>query len=133
MMSRFVLIWTVWSLVAAPALCRAGVLAACCTHGEPANAEQTCCASAACAPADLPADSAPQPRDCESCAEVCKAAAKPAEKRAAADCFDVARNFLSDVPGIAVMSCVVQAGPRCHERASRTNLACLASDLPLRI
>ena len=76
------LIPVVWSLVAMPTLCRAGVLVECCSlgipgheqsHDEPRNTPDKC-------PGDCPCDTreeAPDgtesshPRDCDSCTESC--------------------------------------------------------------
>ena len=80
-MGRFILIITVvWSLVGAPMLCRAGVLVRCCAEApneqapaDRAGCERGCCSS--------PSDKAPArdsgQRECDSCATLCDAVAKP--------------------------------------------------------
>ncbi|QOJ15209.1 MAG: hypothetical protein HRU75_11430 [Planctomycetia bacterium] len=72
------LIAAVWSFVAAPALCRAGTLTVCCAHED---APAACCQSHETSPADPPTDSGYPPRECGSCADVCKGVAKPDEAR----------------------------------------------------
>ncbi|MDX2199471.1 MAG: hypothetical protein SF069_10940 [Phycisphaerae bacterium] len=71
----------VWSFVVAPSLCRAGALAACCTHGEAQAAPVGCCQSHETSPTDSPVDSGDPPRECRTCADVCNGVAKPDESR----------------------------------------------------
>ena len=63
-----------WALVAAPNLCRAGVLVACCDHAPKREASQEvsdgCCDEGESA-------NLPQNRDCGSCVIVCDTIAKP--------------------------------------------------------
>ncbi|GMU83747.1 MAG: hypothetical protein AMXMBFR47_36170 [Planctomycetota bacterium] len=77
-MPRLILIAAVWSFVVAPAMCRAGTLTACCAHED---APAACCQSHETSPADPPTDSGDPPRECGSCADVCKGGAKPDEAR----------------------------------------------------
>lgn len=132
-MPRFMLIAAVWSFVAAPALCRAGALTDCCTHEDAPAAPVACCQSHETSPADGPADSGDPPRECGSCADVCKGVAKP----------DEARNL----PGLDTHSqpwdaVVAHDGAAGQDAASSTPFARLndfprvpfpASGLPLRI
>lgn len=78
------LITAIWSLVAAPALCRTDALTACCAHdaAPPSQAQAQAVATDCCpcdqpSPTDEPATPAPPPRQCGSCADVCRGAAKP--------------------------------------------------------
>lgn len=80
-MPRLMLIAAVWSFVAAPALCRAGALTACCTHEDGLPVASACCESHKTPPSDPPPESGDPPRECGSCADVCKGVAKPDEAR----------------------------------------------------
>lgn len=65
----------IWALVAAPALCRAGVLKACCAPGQPAQktkvVEDDCCKKNS---SGSPAEES-EPRECDTCVHVCDATA----------------------------------------------------------
>jgi len=72
------LIPVVWSLVAMPTLCRAGILVECCTLGIPGHeksydAPDKCPGGCPCDEGDEAPDDkdSSHPRDCDSCTESC--------------------------------------------------------------
>ena len=85
-MLRFLLILTVtWSLVAAPALCRAGILDECCEHqpAPPLSGEKATCGGAGCGCTDespRPQPQQPEERQCSWCAGVCRTQIKPSDE-----------------------------------------------------
>jgi hypothetical protein len=83
LMSRFILTLTMaWSVVAAPTLCRAGVLVSCCDHDvDPATANATadCTPTDGCCPNPEPVN-APADRGCSACVSACQAVAKPSDE-----------------------------------------------------
>ncbi len=129
-MPCLMLVAAVWSFVAAPALCRAGTLTACCAHED--SAPVACCQSHATPPAGPPLDSGDPTRECGSCADVCKGVAKPDEARHVpgldthAQPWDAAAADSGAIAGAAVSKALpgLNASPR---------LPFPASGLPLRI
>ena len=74
----------VWLLVGSPPLCRAGVFVDCCAHepkktGSESIAKPTCCEVAGHDTDSAVPDSDELPRNCASCAGVCKHVAKPSD------------------------------------------------------
>ena len=65
---------TLWALAAAPTLCRAGILVACCQHAGELKVPQI--ASDGCCDEGEPAN-VPQNRECGSCVIVCDTISKP--------------------------------------------------------
>lgn len=128
-----VLISAVWSLIAAPALCRAGALTVCCTHDEAPTAPPACCDGDKHAPTDESPSPAPAERECGSCADVCRGIAKPDENRGLADLVE----HVLPWGGHAIPRCLMASLAPVHvaHDCVLTGL-CLpypASDLPLRI
>jgi len=74
MKQTFASLMTLWALVAAPNLCRAGVLVACCQHAPERDMAAT--AAVGCCDEGEPKN-LPENRDCGSCANVCDTIAKP--------------------------------------------------------
>lgn len=123
----------VWSFVAAPALCRAGALTACCTHSDAPIAPPACCDGHSDAPSDGPPGPVPAERGCGSCADVCKGIAKPAEERSFPNIGDHVQPW-DRAATAKLLTASIAAG-----RAARDcvpivlALPYAASDLPLRI
>lgn len=126
------LIAALWSLIAAPALCRAGALTACCTHDEAPIAPTACCGGDDGAPSESPGP-APAPRECDSCAEVCRGIAKPDEARG----LTVLVQQVQPWGGDAGPECLTESIAVVHVSHDCVLIGlCLpypASDLPLRI
>lgn len=80
-MPRLILIAAIWSFIAAPALCRAGALTACCAQDDAAAATPACCSGDEQTPCEAPATPNEPPRECGACADVCKGIVKPDELR----------------------------------------------------
>lgn len=122
----------VWSFVVAPALCRAGALAACCTHENAPAMPVACCQSHETLPANPPANSSDPPRECGSCADVCKGVVKPDESRhlpgfdSHAQPWEVAAHF-REIAGDTTVS------KDFHGLIDTPRLRFPASSLPLRI
>ena len=74
MKQTFASLMTLWALVAAPNLCRAGVLVACCQHAPERDIAPT--AAVGCCDEGEPKN-LPENRNCGSCAGVCDTIAKP--------------------------------------------------------
>lgn len=127
------LIAAIWSLVAAPALCRAGALTVCCTHHETTTATPACCDADEHTQRDEPASPASEKRECGSCADVCKGIAKPAEDRGLSELVDHAQPGAGD----ATPECLTTFIAPLRFAHDRVLIGlCLpypASDLPLRI
>lgn len=132
-MSRLTLIVAVWSFVVAPALCRAGALAACCTHEPAPSAPVACCPSHETSPADPPADSGTPPRKCGSCADVCKGVTKPDEHRDLAALGEQLAQCSSPPLDVLMTVCAVLRRPAHDCLIFGPDLPYPASDLPLRI
>lgn len=127
------LIAAVWSLVAAPVLCRAGALTVCCTHDEAPFARPACCDGDDGVPSDESPGRAPVPRECGSCADVCRGISKPDEARGLTDLVQQVQPWGGDAgPEFLTLSIVVV-----HVSHDCVLIGlCLpypASDLPLRI
>lgn len=132
-MPRLRLIVAVWSFVAAPALCRAGVLTTCCTHGDVPIASPVCCDGHGNAPSDGPPGHEPTERECGSCADVCNGIAKLAEERSLPNMADHEQPWNSATTPEPLMESIA-AGCMAFDCVLRG--PCLpypASDLPLRI
>jgi hypothetical protein len=132
-MSRLVHIATVWSLITAPALCRAGALTVCCTHREAPITPPACCGGHGDAPSDEAPCPMPSERECGSCAEVCNGVAKPAEVRGLHDFVDHLQTWYGEAtPGLLMAT--TAAGRLTHDCVLVGSfLSYPASDLPLRI
>lgn len=132
-MGRFMLFAAVWSFIAAPALCRAGALAACCTHDDAPASPVPCCQSHETVPAGSPADSGEPRRECGSCADVCKGVAKPDESRFLST-LDMHSQWWHTVTAqCGVIASNVAALSTLHGLIDSPRLPFPASGLPLRI
>jgi len=71
-----------WSLVAAPALCRAGALRQCCAHDAVplASDDRHPCGDGDCRCSSDGSEDERDPQECGSCAEVCKGSVKPPDE-----------------------------------------------------
>jgi hypothetical protein len=139
LMRILALLVAVWVLVAMPALCRGGVLVACCapTH----DAEETSQGCPDGCPNSCPDESADEcpddtrssdERDCSSCADICHSVSltpgKPGSKA-------VEITFVPAVPATEALAggllSVRYAWPDAFDRRPRENLPFPASDRPL--
>jgi hypothetical protein len=136
-MSQFALIAAVWSLVGAPALCRSGVMTACCSQ-EPVQVSTPtvahgCCEECDETPSEAPVGANPTQRECGSCADVCHGSAKPGQLRGLAELSWMSP--ISASPAMVVPPPVFEsealAIQACH--AGELGDSRLASTLPLRI
>lgn len=132
-MPRLMLIATVWSLIAAPALCRAGALTGCCTHDDAPISPPACCDDDNRAPSDESPGQAPAQRECGSCADVCRGITKLSEARCLTDLVEHVQPWGGDA-GLACPTVSIAVVYVSHDCVLIG--LCLpypASDLPLRI
>jgi len=133
MTQKLVSIVSLWALIVAPGLCRAGLLTACCTPNERAVESQAtadnCCRRTESRPTQAPA---PEPRRCESC--VCRydATVKAPDASGKSGC-----SFFVPVDCEATPTGILTLGPFALRTSSTAafpaNLPFPRSDIPLLI
>lgn len=133
MAEKLVCFFTLWSLIVAPNLCRAGLLTSCCTPGksvqEVSVASDGCCGEKH-TPVDSPSKS--EPRECDSCAQVCDVVVKAPEDAPKLDCCQTLVVFY-EVPQTASEAPAVRFLLSDPEKADESNLPFPRSDVPLLI
>lgn len=81
---------SLWALIVAPSLCRAGLLTACCFPSdrlaETQASSDECCKHTE--PGNAPAPK-PEPRTCDSCAHVCDATVKAPDDSGKLNCYQL--------------------------------------------
>jgi hypothetical protein len=115
---------TLWALVAAPNLCRAGLLVACCHEAGEARPTVT---DDCCAPQGSPA--LPVDRECDSCVGVCDTVAKPPD---GADDAQPVVTMAVDI-GAATTPYNAAFARASRGRAPQPRIPFPPSDVPLRI
>ena len=131
MVEKFGCLAAAWGLVIAPALCRAGILEACCMPA-PAQTETAAFQDGCCRHVRPPESAPPQPRKCDSCVHVCDAAATPIGDSGRLDRAE-SLPALCEAQLAPQRACGTELLVLDHAHACGTNLPFRRSDLPLLI